>query len=168
MSNTKKISKRRNNILDLFFTLFLTLAGLLVFFISPSYSLSWNDEEWLQSGCPKTASGKWAANNPETTNLRFLAINNNEITYISEINETNKFGIIKSSFTSNNQYVKIKLIPLNNQKVAVIKIRPHLIHIDSLKETNNPNCQIKVFNFKDEKHAKTDRYSGWNIFRLIK
>ncbi len=168
MSKQKYFYKGRSHILKLLITLIFTLTGLLSFFISPSYSLGWNDKEWLQSGCPKTASGKWAADNPETTNLRFLSINNSEVSYTSKSDETYKFGISKSSFISKNQYVKIKLKPLNNQKEAVLKIRPHLIHMDFQKRTNNPNCLIKVFIFKDEKHAKTDRYFGWNIFRLIK
>jgi hypothetical protein len=168
MSNSKCFSKGRNHILDLLITFLFTLTGLFSLFISPSYSLGWSDEEWLQSGCPKTASGKWAADNHETTNLRFISINNSEVSYTSQNDETHKFEISKSSFVSKNQYLEIKLRPLNNQKKVVLKIRPHLIHMDSQKETNNPNCLIKVFIFKDEKHAKTDRYSEWNIFRLIK
>ena len=164
MSNKKYFSNRPNYFIDLFVTLLFTLVGLLMFFISPSYSLSWNDEEWLQSGCPKTASGKWAADNPETTNLRFISINNSEVIYTSQNDLTHKFGISKSSFVSKNKYVKIELRPLNNQKEVILKIRPHLIHMDLQKETNNPNCLIKVFTFKDDKHAKTDRYFGWNIF----
>ncbi len=166
MANPKYLSKKRNYFLDLFITLIFSLVGLLSFFISPSYSLAWNDEEWLESGCPKTASGKWATDNPETTDLRFLSINNSEVIYISKSDEAQKFEIDKSSFISNYQYVKIK--PVNNQNETVLKIRPHLIHMGLQKETNNPNCLIKVFTYKNEKYAKTDRYSGWNIFRLIK
>ena len=168
MFNKNYFSKTINYFLDLCHALLFTLAGLLFLFISPSYSMSWNNEEWLQSGCPKTASGKWAIDNPETTNLRFISINNSEVIYTSQNDQIQKFGISKSSFVSKNQYVKIELRPLKNQKEAVLKIRPHLIHMDFQKETNNPNCLIKVFTFKDDKHAKTDRYFRWNIFRLIK
>ena len=166
MPNSKYFSKGRNHILDLLITLLFTFAGL--FFISPSYSLGWNDEEWLQSGCPKTASEKWDADNPGTINLKFISINNSGASYISQNDETYKFGISKSFFVFKNQYVKIKLRPLNNQKEAVLKIRPHLIQMDSQKSANNHNCLIKVFILKDEKHAKKDRYFGWDIFRLIK
>ena len=114
MPNSKYFSKGRNHILDLLITLLFTFAGL--FFISPSYSLGWNDEEWLQSGCPKTAAGKWDAENPGTTNLRFISINNSKASYISQNDETYKFGISKSFFVFKNQYVKIKLRPLNNQR----------------------------------------------------
>ncbi len=113
MSNPKYLSKRRNYILDLCITLIFALAGLLIFFTSPSYALGWNDDEWIQSGCPKSASGKWANDNPETTDLRFLSINNSEVTYISKNDEAQKFGIDKSSFSSNYQYVKIK--PANSK-----------------------------------------------------
>ena len=82
MSNKEFFSKRSNYFKDLLATLFYTIAGLLFLFISPSYSLSWNDEEWLKSGCPITVSGKWVIDRPETTDLKFISINNNEVTYI--------------------------------------------------------------------------------------
>ena len=166
MSNSNYFSNRSNYTLDLLITLIFTIASLLSFFISPSYSLGWNDEEWLQSGCPKSVTGEWAADNPGTSDLRFLSINNSEVIYTSKSEEIHKFGISKSYFISNNQYVKVK--PVNSQNETVLKICPHLIHIDFQNETNNPRCLIKVFTYKNERHAKTDRYSGWNIFRLIK
>ena len=91
MSNSKCFSKGRNHILDLLITFLFTLTGLFSLFISPSHSLGWSDEEWLQSGCPKTASGKWAADNHETTNLRFISINNSEVSYTSQNDETHRF-----------------------------------------------------------------------------
>jgi hypothetical protein len=168
MFNKIFFSKRRNYFLDLFGTLFFTIAGLLFFFISPSHSLSWNDEEWLKSGCPKTASGKWVLDSPETTDLRFITINNNELTYIFKSDKAHKFGIENSSLISKNKYLKLKIKPVNSQKETVLKIRPHLLNTNFKKEKNHPNCLIKVFTYKNERHAKTDQYSGWNIFRLIK
>jgi hypothetical protein len=168
MSNQKYFSKRSNYFLDLFLIILFTLTGLLFFCISPSYSLGWNDEEWLQSGCPKTASGKWIIDSPETTDLRFISINNNELKYIFKRDKAKKFGIENSSLISKNNYIKLKLKPINSQNLTVLKIRPHLLNMNFQKEKNYPNCLIKVFTYKNEKHAKTDRYSGWNIFRLIK
>jgi hypothetical protein len=166
MSNKKYFSNRSNYFLDLLPALLFTLAGLLFFFISPSYSLSWNDEEWIQSGCPKTASGKWVVDSPETTDLKFITINNNEITYTFKNNKARKFGIDNSSLIYKSKYVKLK--PVNSQKENILKIRPHLSHMNFQKEKNHPNCLIKVFTYKNERHAKTDRYSSWNIFRLVK
>jgi hypothetical protein len=168
MINKIFFSKRRNYILVLFITFFYTIAGPLFFFISPSYSLSWNDEEWVKSGCPKTASGKWVVDSPENTDLKFITINNNELTYIFKSNEEHKFAIENSSLISKNKFLKLKIKPVNSQKNTVLKIRPHLLHINFKNEKNHPNCLIKVFAYKNERHAKTDRYSGWNIFRLIK
>jgi hypothetical protein len=168
MSNNNFFYKSSNYFLDLFVTLFFTLTGLLFLFISPSYSMGWNDEEWLQSGCPKTASGKWVIDRPETTNLRFILINTNELTYIFKRDKAQKFGIKNYSLISKNKYIKLKLKPVNSQKETVLKIRPHLLHMNYQKKKNHPNCMIKVFTYKNERHAKTDRYSGWNIFRLIK
>jgi hypothetical protein len=166
MSNIKYLSKRCNYFLDLLITLLFAIAGLLFFFISPSYSLSWNDKEWLKSGCPKTASGKWVIDRPETTDLKFISINNNEVTYIFKRDKEQKFGIEKSYIISKNKFIKLKYN--NSQKETVLKIRPHLLHMNFKDKKNHSNCLIKVFNFKNEKHAKMGKYSGWNIFRLIK
>jgi hypothetical protein len=168
MSDNEYFSKISNYFLDLCLILLFTLAGLLFFFISPSYSMSWNDEKWLKSGCPKTASGKWIVDNPETTGLRFITINNKELTYIFKNDKAHKFRIENSSLISKNNYLKLKIKPVNSQKETVLKIRPHLLNMNFKKEKNHPNCLIKVFTYKNERHAKTDRYSGWNIFRLIK
>ena len=155
-------------ILNIIFTLIFSFVGFLPFFISPSYSLGWQDEEWLKAGCPKNVSGNWAADNPINKNLKSMSFNDKEITYISQNNETQRFGIIKSSFVKENQFVKIKIKPLNNENHTIIKIRPHLVHIDSKGKKETSICMIKVFLLNTEKHAQTDRYSGWNIFRFIK
>ena len=168
MSNIKYLSKRCNYFLDLLITLLFAIAGLLFFFISPSYSLSWNDKEWLKSGCPKTASGKWVIDRPETTDLKFISINNKEVTYTFKRDKAQKFGIENYSLISKKKYIKLKLKPVNSQKEIILKIRPHLLHMNFQKEKNHPNCLIKVFTYKNERHAKTERYSGWNILRLIK
>jgi hypothetical protein len=168
MSKKKYFLNRPDYYIDLFVTLLFTLAGLLVFFVSPSYSLSWNDEDWLHSGCPKTASGKWVADIPETTELKFISINNNHVIYIFKSDKAQKFEIENSSLISKNKYVKLKLKPVNSQKKIVLKIRPHLLHMNFQNEKNHTNCLIKVFTYKNERHAKTDKYTGWNIFRLLK
>jgi hypothetical protein len=168
MFNKNYFSKTINYFLDLCHALLFTLAGLLFLFISPSYSMSWNNEEWLQSGCPKTASGKWIVDRPETTDLKFISINNNEVTYIYKRDKEQKFGVENSSINSKNKFIKLKLKSVNSENKTVLKIRPHLLHMNFKKKKNYPNCLIKVFTYKNEMHEKTDRYSGWNIFRLIK
>ena len=155
-------------ILNIIFTLIFSFVGFLPFFISPSYSLGWQDEQWLEAGCPKNVSGNWVADNPINKNLKSMSFNDKEITYTSQNNETQRFGIIKSSFVKENQFVKIKIKPLNNENHTIIQIRPHLVHIDSKGKKETSVCMIKVFRFNTEKHAQTDRYSGWNIFRFIK
>ena len=153
---------------NLIITSIFALVGLLCFFITPSYSLGWQDEEWLKPGCPKTVSGIWAANNPDNTNLKLLSINNKEFIYISKNDQKHKFGIIKSSSVLENQYIEVKLKPLNKGKELVIKIRPHLVHTSPKAQKKDSKCLIKIFTFKNEQNAKRDKYSKWNIFRLIK
>ena len=160
--------KTRNSEINLIITLIFAVVGLLSFFITPSYSLGWEDEEWLKPGCPKTVSGIWAADNPDTTNLKLLSINNKEFIYISKNDQKHKFGIIKSSSVLENQYIEVKLKPLNKGKELVIKIRPHLVHTNPKAQKKDSNCLIKIFTFKNEQNAKRDKYSKWNIFRLIK
>lgn len=156
--------KLRSLILSWLIAIVFTLAGVFSFFVSPGYSLGWKDEEWLQADCPKNVSGKWISDNPEVSNLKSIFLNKNEITYTSKKNETQKFGIIESSFVPESQFVEIKLKSFSDEKETVIKIRPHLVHMEP--KGKKEVCLIKVFNFKTEKHAKKDRYSGWNIFRL--
>ena len=160
--------KLRNLFLNLILTLIFSFAGFLPFFTSQSYSLGWQDEEWIKAGCPNNVSGNWVADNPVNKNLKSMSFNKREITYTSQNNETQRFGIIKSSFVKENEFIKIKIKPLNNEKHTIIKIRPHLVHIDSKRQNEISSCMIKVFSFHTEKHAQTNRYSGWNIFRLIK
>mgnify|MGYP007032460984 FL=1 len=100
--------------------------------------------------------------------LKLLSINNKEFIYISKNDQKHKFGIIKSSFGLENQYIEIKLKPLNKGKELVMKIRPHLVRMSRKAEKKDSTCLIKVFTFKNEQNAKRDKYSEWNIFRLIK
>jgi len=160
--------KTRNPGINLIISLIYAVVGLLSFFITPSYSLGWQDEEWLKPGCPKTLSGIWAADNPGNTNLYLLSINNKEFIYISKNDQKEKFEIIKSSFVLENRYIELNLKPLNKEKELVIKIRPHLVRISIKAQKKDSNCLIKIFTFKNGKNAKRDKYSEWNIFRLIK
>ena len=160
--------KTRNSEINLIITLIFSVVGLLSFFITPSYSLGWEDEEWLKPGCPKTVSGIWATDNPDNTNLKLLSIDNKEFIYISKNDQKHKFGIIKSSSVLENQYIEVKLKPLNKGKELVIKIRPHLVHTSPKAQKKDSKCLIKIFTFKNEQNAKRDKYSKWNIFRLIK
>ena len=160
--------KTLNSEINLIITLIIALVGLVSLFITPSYSLGWQDEEWLKPGCPKTVSGDWAVDNLTNRNLKLLSINNKEFIYISKNDQKHKFGIIKSSSVLENQYIEIKLKPLNKGKERVIKIRPHLVHTSPKAQKKDSNCLIKIFTFKNEQNAKRDKYSQWNIFRLIK
>ena len=164
----RDIVKTRKSKINLIITLILALVGLLFFFITPSYSLGWQDEEWLKPGCPKTVSGNWSLDNLTNRNLKLLSINNKEFIYISKNDQKHKFGIIKSSSVLEDQYMELKLKPLNKGKELVIKIRPHLVHTSPKAQKKDSNCLIKIFTFKNEQNAKRDKYSKWNIFRLIK
>ena len=166
--NGRDLVKTPKSEINFIITLIFVLVGLLCCFITPSYSLGWQDEEWIKPGCPKTVSGNWAVDNLTNRNLKLLSINNKEIIYISKNDQKHKFGIIKSYFGLENQYIEVKLKPLNKGKELVMKIRPLLVRMSRKAEKKDSTCLIKVFTFKNEQNAKRDKYSEWNIFRLIK
>ena len=80
----RDLIKVRNFVFNVLITLIFSLVGILSFFVSPVFSLSWQDEEWLKPGCPKTASGNWTPNNPANKKLRSLSIDNNQVIFNSD------------------------------------------------------------------------------------
>ena len=164
----RDLIKVRNFVFNVLITLIFSLVGILSFFVSPGFSLSWQDEEWLKTGCPKTASGNWTANNAVNKKLSSLSINNNQVIYNSQSGEGQKFKIIKSTSDLKNPYIEMKLKSFNKKNKLVLKIRPHLVQTNSKEQKNGFNCLIKVFRYKNEKHAKAEKYLGWNIYRISK
>ena len=164
----RDLIKVRNFVFNVLITLIFSLVGILSFFVSPGFSLSWQDEEWLKPGCPKTASGNWTANNPANTKLRSLSINNNQVIYTSQSGEGQKFQIIKSTSDLKNPHMEMELKSFNKEDKLVLKIRPHLVQTNFKDQKKDFNCLIKVFRYKNEKYAKAEKYSGWNIYRRIK
>ena len=160
--------KVRNFVFNILITLFFSLVGILSFFVSPGSSLGWQDEEWLKQGCPKTVSGSWTANNPANIKLRSLSINNNQVIYTSQSGEDQQFRIIKSTSDLKIPYVEMKLKSFNKEDKLVLKIRPHLVQTNSKEQKKDFSCLIKVFRYKNRKHAKAEKYFGWNIYRLKK
>ena len=80
--NGRDLVKTPKSEINFIITLIFALVGLLSFFITPSYSLGWQDEEWLKPGCPKTVSGNWAVDNLTNRNLKLLSINNLSLIHI--------------------------------------------------------------------------------------
>jgi hypothetical protein len=143
-------------------TLFLLMA---VFFASPVLSMSWKDKIWKESGCPTTVSGQWIPDNPDTAKHELFLINNNQVAYKSKNKETIYFKIIGKQNSVGERYVYIQLSPKEEGgKPNIIKVRPHLVH--PKLANSKGNCSIKVFNFDTERHAKTDQYLSWAIYRL--
>jgi len=164
----RDLIKIRSLVFNILTALIICLVSVLSFFVSPGFSLGWKDQEWLKPGCPETASGNWIVDNPANTKLKSLSIDKNQVIYTSQNGEDQKFRIIKSASVLKNPYVEMKLKSFNKEEERVVKIRPHLVHIDSKDQEETSNCLIKVFSYKNEKHAKADKYSGWNIYRLKK
>jgi hypothetical protein len=160
--------KARKFFFQLLLTLFVSLAGIMMVFVFPAYSLSWGDKEWVQSGCPKTATGKWISENSQTLNSKSLSINDESVIFISHDEKRYQYEVIKNSYLSGNNYKEMILTPLNNPngKEKIIKIRPHRVRTFSNNQKNMSNCFIKVFQFDSHRHAKFDKYSSWDIYVL--
>ncbi len=165
----RDLLKLRSFIFQLLVTCIFVAAGLLVVFISSAYSLGWDDKEWAQSGRPDTVLGKWIPDNPATTKLKILSIKKGSVEYAYSANSILQFGIVENSVVTGSRYTEMKLTPLNRKSGGdtTIKIRPHIIYIDSKNPENRPRCLIKIFKFSTEKHALTGRYLGWGIFQFI-
>jgi len=144
-------------------SLFLLISSLCS---SPVYSMNWEDPMWKSSGCPATVSGQWVSDNPATSRHQLLSINKKNVAYSFENDESKYFDISEIHDLKGERYISMKLTPVENKdgKATIIKIRPHLVHARSKNQKGY--CSIKVFNFETEQHAKTDRYSSWNIYRL--
>ena len=160
--------KIRNLVFNILITFIFSLVGILSFFINTGFSLDWQDEEWVKPRCPKTALGSWTADNPTNTKFESLSINKNRVVYTSQNGEDQKFRIINSISTIKNPYVEMQLKSFYKEEQLVLKVRPHLVHINSKDQKKASDCLIKVFRYKNEKHAKIDKYSKWNVYRLKK
>lgn len=164
----RDLIKLRGFLFNLVFTLALSIVCLLAIFVSPGFTLDWKDKEWKQPGCPETVFGIWIADNPETSSYKNLSISDQGVIYTFPDNQARKYEIARNSLSEGKRYVGMKLIPLNKEhwKEIYLKIRPHLVQAGQNK--NDPpssSCLIKVFEFKTNRHARMNRYSGWNIFR---
>jgi hypothetical protein len=157
--------KFRSLFLSLILTFIFSLVGILSVFISSAYALNWSDKEWVQSGCPETALGKWIPDNPDISKFNSLTIKDTRIAQFSQGSLVKQYRVVKNSLQSGIKFIEMELLPTNNETGIenYIKIRPHLVQV-ALK--NHTNCHIKVFNFKSQDHAKYDKYSGWDIYQL--
>ena len=140
--------KIRNLVFNILITLIFSLVGIFSFFISPSFSLGWQDEEWVKPGCPKTASGNWIPDNATNTKLKSLSINKNQVVYTLQNGEGQQFRIIKSTSLLKKAYLEMKLKSINKEEELILKIRPHLVHINSKDQKKISSCLIKVFSYK--------------------
>jgi hypothetical protein len=78
-----------------------------------------------------------------------------------------KFYSYKQNFnTGKNKITEIILSGKNQTEQKHLKIRPHIanISLDGDKE-KNVSCEIKVFQYANQKDAKLDKYMSWNIYK---
>ena len=89
--------KTQKSEINLIITLIFAVVGLLPFFITPSYSLGWQDKEWVKLGCPETVSGNWTIENSANTDLKSLSVKGKEVIYTFKNGQARKFQIVKFS-----------------------------------------------------------------------
>ena len=157
-----KVSLVRSFLLALFF---------LLMSASLAFSLSWNDEEWINAGCPQNIFGTWISSEVGIKNKRSLNITNNKFRFLNNHVLVAEYLFRKRDMVKSEKFVEVKLnFSIKNIKKSIyFKIRPHLVYLnnnDGNVNSNTSNCLIKVFEFDTEDNAKFDKYLNWEVYKL--
>ena len=154
---------------------------LMIFIVTPAFSLDWNDEEWAQAGCPKAIIGTWLPQDPQSK-LGTLTVREGALISVQTQSGGEKlptrewvrqYSFGDSTLATDQRFVKLALHPVKEGEYQgyTVKIRPHLVGLPAGQWATNPSsvdCLIKVFKFKSQEEAKFDKYSDWKIYRLEK
>ena len=154
---------------------------LMIFIVTPAFSLDWNDEEWAQAGCPKAVTGTWL---PQDTRSKWGVLTIREGARIYVQNQygeeklpthewVRQYSFGDSTLATDQRFVKLALHPVKEGEYQgyTVKIRPHLVGLPAgqlATNSSSADCLIKIFKFKSQEEAKFDKYSEWAIYRLKK
>ena len=100
--------------------------------------------------------------------MKSLFINNKEVIYTSQDGPPQQFLIVKSSSVLKSPYIEMKIKSSNKKEEIILKIRPHLVQNNPENGGSAFSCLIKVFSYRNDKHAKLEKYSRWNIYKSTK
>ena len=141
-------------------TSFFFLASLILF-ITPAYSLDWNDDHWVESGCPKNISGAWRSENGG----KQLKFERNQVIARAIDGKETQFAFDGNLEASDNRFIELTVNPKEGSggNPLFIKIRPHLALPSKQPEGND--CLIKVFGFVSKNDARLGKYKTWDIYK---
>jgi len=147
----------------------LTLGLTLGLFVSvnASFALSWDDNEWLDEGCPPSIIGTWVSDSQNLSSDKEIKFEKDKM-IIREINgDLKKFLFASNLKTGFKKFVEISLNSNQNLSNFHIKVRPHLVSSVSQGDNNNnrPDCFIKIFKFLNQKNFRLNKYSSWDIYQ---
>jgi hypothetical protein len=133
---------------------------------SPVYALDWDDKNWKEYGCPENMLGSWVSRDKGDR----LLIEAHRLIIKSNEGDQKYYSYKYSSSIGENRITEIILNSKNNTGNGPmhLKIRPHITHISrngNGGQAISVSCQIKVFQFENQKDAKLDKYMSWNIYK---
>lgn len=140
---------------------YCSFLAFLILFITPAYSLDWNDAHWAKIGCPKNISGSWRSENGG----KQLKFENNQIIARDIDGSETQFAFDGNLEASDNKFIELTINPKQSDgdNSLFIKIRPHLASPSKRLEEND--CLIKIFGFASEKDARLGKYKTWDIYK---
>jgi hypothetical protein len=133
---------------------------------SPVYALDWDDKNWKEYGCPENMLGSWVSRDKGDR----LLIEAHRLIIKSNEGDQKYYSYKYSSSIGENRITEIILKSKNmdNESQRYLKIRPHIAQspvTGSLQKEKTASCQIKVFQYENQKNAKLDKYMSWNIYK---
>jgi hypothetical protein len=154
---------------NLFQKSFIPITGVMFFLVanaSPIYGLDWDDKNWEAYGCPKNIIGSWVSRDKDD---RLMIEAERLIFQTSDSGQ--KFYSYKQNFSVHEKRITEIILSSKNmddENQVYLKIRPHIAQIslaESLQQDKTASCQIKVFQYENQKDAKLDKYMSWDIYK---
>jgi hypothetical protein len=142
-------------------TIAYTLVVLIFTLVPPALALDWNDNEW--ASCPSTFEGIWLSDNQDSINSKTLNIQKNRVSITQ--NMDGEVSFTGNRFLEKGNFIEMVLQSTTKEKEIYLKLRPHIVQTYS-DPINRVHCRIKVFQFNSQAHAKSDKYSSWDIYQL--
>jgi hypothetical protein len=144
---------------------------LLLALAQPVYSLSWNDKEWVDEGCPENISGQWIPRSAASFGGPAAAVSNNQFTFPSETGGTDTINFEKLSESTIAIVLELDAhnLPTSKQVLPYLKIRPYLVRANvepSMNSLSQPECLIKVFRYQSLDQIQPNKYANWEIYQI--
>ena len=144
--------------------------SILLFYANSAFALNWDDNKWIESGCPSTLMGTWSSDSNNFLK-KTLDVTKGAVIFSYASGRTEKFLFIDNTLQSEKGFIEIAPESTKKKDFKYLKIRPHLVNFKSNPVNANEAssiCFIKVFAFFSKERAKFDKYLNWDVYRLEK